>query len=75
MLLDDEKMKRIEQLKHNEELLFKTIDYLHNMLIKNNIGYFDELDIYKKYLGFNEEDLEYLCIRDLDLEKELENEN
>ena len=45
------------------------------MLIKNNIGYFDELDIYKKYLGFNEEDLEYLCIRDLDLEKELENEN
>ena len=67
-------IERIEQLKHNEELLFKTVSYLESLLIKNNIGYYEEIEIFKKYLGMNDEDLEYLGIKDYDLEEELKNE-
>lgn len=66
------KEERIEQLKHNEELLFKTLEYLSTLLVKNNVGYYEEIEIYKKYLGFNDKDLEYLGLRDYDLESESE---
>lgn len=67
-------IERIEQLKHNEELLFKTLSYLSNLLVKNNVGYYEEIDIYKKDLGMSEEDLDYLGLRDYDLEEELKRE-
>ena len=71
MYLDNEQLERIEQLKHNEELLFKVVSYVEELLINNNIGYTEEIEIFKKYLGMNEEDLEYLGIRDYELEREL----
>lgn len=68
-------LDRIEQLKHNEELLFKTLSYLSGLLVKNNVGYYEEIEIYKKYLGMSDADLEYLGLRDYDLEEELEERN
>ena len=70
MYLDDEGVKRLEQLKHNEEILFKVLDYMRNMFIKNNISYGDEIDIYKSKLGLTDEDLDYLCLRDEELEEQ-----
>lgn len=67
----NKELERIEQLKHNEDLLFKTLSYLSDLLVKNNVGYYEEIEIYKKYLGMSEEDLEYLGLRDYDLEEEL----
>ena len=69
--MNNENLKRIEQLKHNEELLFKVLSYLSELLVKNNVGYTEEIEIYKKYLGMSEEDLEYLGLRDYELEREL----
>ena len=69
MFLDDEGVKRLEQLKHNEEILFKVLDYMRNMFIKNNISYGDEIDIYKSKLGLTDEDLEYLDLKDEELEE------
>ena len=64
-------IERVEQLKHNEELLFKIVSYVEKMLIKNNVGYYEEIEIFKKNLGMSDEDLEYLGIRDYELEKEI----
>lgn len=69
MFLDDEGVKRLEQLKHNEEILFKVLDYMRDMFIKNNISYGDEIDIYKSKLGLTDEDLEYLDLKDDELEE------
>lgn len=70
-MYNEDFMKRVEQLKHNEELLFKVVSYVEELLIKNNVGYTEEIEIFKKYLGMNEEDLEYLGIRDYELEREI----
>lgn len=69
--MSSEELKRVEQLKHNEEILFKVLSFVSELLVKNNVGYFEEIEIYKNKLGMSEEDLEYLGLRDLDLEKEL----
>ena len=68
--LEEEKVKRIEQLKHNEELLFKTLSFLSEYLAKNNVGYYEEIDIYKK-IGFTDNDMEYFGLRDYELEREI----
>lgn len=68
--MEEEKRKRIEQLKHNEELLFKTLTFLSSYLVKDNVGYYDEIEIYKK-IGFTDEDMEYFGLRDYELEKEI----
>lgn len=67
---EEERRKRIEQLKHNEDLLFKTLTFLSDYLIKNNVGYNEEIDIYRK-IGYSEEDLEYFGLRDYELEREI----
>lgn len=67
---EEERNKRIEQLKHNEDLLFKTLSFLSSYLIENNVGYYEEIDIYKK-LGYTEEDLDYFGLRDYELEREI----
>lgn len=64
MILDAEGVKRLEQLKHNEDLLFKVIEYVE---CKLDLGYFEELNMFRK-IGFTEDDLEYLGIRDYDIE-------
>ena len=69
--MNKETLDRIEQLKHNEEILFKVLSYVSELLVKNNVGYYEEIEIYKNKLGMSEEDLEYLGLRDLDLEREL----
>lgn len=69
MIMNSEVLERVEQLKHNEDLLFKTLTFLSEYLVKNNVGYYEEIDIYKK-IGFTEQDLEYFGLRDYDLERE-----
>ncbi len=64
-------LERVEQLKHNEEILFKVLSFVSELLVKNNVGYFEEIEIYKNKLGMSDADLEYLGLRDLDLEEEL----
>lgn len=68
--MEEEKRKRIEQLKHNEELLFNTLTYFSEFMVKNGIGYYDEIEMYKK-IGFNDEDIEYFGLRDYELEREI----
>lgn len=68
MIFGEKEMQRVEQLKHNEEILFKVLGYLTEMFAKNNIGYYEEIEIYKNKLGLNDEDLEYLGIKDKQLE-------
>jgi hypothetical protein len=68
MIFGEKEMQRVEQLKHNEEILFKMVDYLSDMFAKNNVSYFEEIEIYTKKLGLNGEDLEYLGIKDKQLE-------
>ena len=67
--LEEERKNRIEQLKHNEELLFKTLTFLSNYLVRDNVDYYDEIETYKK-IGFTDEDLEYFGLRDYELENE-----
>ena len=61
--LEQEKRNRIEQLKHNEELLCNTLTYLSEFMVKNGIGYYDEIEMCKK-IGFTDEDIEYFGLRD-----------
>ena len=65
-------IERVEELKHNEELLFKVVSYVEELLIKNNVGYYEEIEIFKNKLGLSDSDLEYLGIRDYELEREIE---
>lgn len=62
-------IKRIEELKHHEELLFKTLTYLSKMLV-NIMGYEEEMKVYEE-IGFTKDDLNYFRIRDYDIEFEL----
>ena len=71
-MYNEDFMKRVEELKHNEELLFKVVSYVEELLIKNNVGYYEEIDILKNKLGLSDSDLEYLGIRDYELEREIE---
>ena len=71
-MYNEDFMKRVEELKHNEELLFKVVSYVEELLIKNNVGYYEEIDIFKNKLGLSDSDLEYLGIRDYELEREIE---
>ena len=68
--LEQEKRNRIEQLKHNEELLFNTLTYFSEFMAKNGVGYYDEIEMYKK-IGFTDEDIEYFGLRDYELEREI----
>ena len=68
--LEQEKINRIEQLKHNEELLFNTLTYFSEFMVKNGVGYYDEIEMYKK-IGFTDEDIEYFGLRDYELEREI----
>lgn len=68
--MEQEKRNRIEQLKHNEELLFNTLTYFSEFMVKNGIGYYDEIEMYKK-IGFTDEDIEYFGLRDYELEREI----
>lgn len=68
--LEQEKRDRIEQLKHNEELLFNTLTYFSEFMVKNGVGYYDEIEMYKK-IGFTDEDIEYFGLRDYELEREI----
>lgn len=70
--MNEDFMKRVEELKHNEELLFKVVSYVEELLIKNNVGYYEEIEIFKNKLGLSDSDLEYLGIRDYELEREIE---
>ena len=65
------KKERIEELKHHEELLFNTLSFLSSYLVKNNVGYYEELEQYKK-MGFNNEDFDFFGLRDYELEEEIE---
>lgn len=69
--LEEEKAKRIEQLKYNEKLLFKTLSFLSEYLANNNVGYYEEIDIYKK-IGFTDNDMEYFGLKDYELEREID---
>ena len=71
-MYNEDFMKIVEELKHNEELLFKVVSYVEELLIKNNVGYYEEIDILKNKLGLSDSDLEYLGIRDYELEREIE---
>lgn len=68
--LEQEKRNRIEQLKHNEELLFNTLTYFSEFMVKNGVGYYDKIEMYKK-IGFTDEDIEYFGLRDYELEREI----
>lgn len=68
--MEEEKRNRIEQLKHNEELLFNTLTYFSEFMVKNGVGYYDEIEMYKK-IGFTDEDIEYFGLRDYELEREI----
>ena len=68
--LEQEKRNRIEQLKHNEELLSNTLTYLSEFMVKNGVGYYDEIEMFKK-IGFTDEDIEYFGLRDYELEREI----
>ena len=39
-------------------------------MVKNGIGYYDEIEMYKK-IGFTDEDIEYFGLRDYELEREI----
>ena len=68
--LEQEKRNRIEQLKHNEEPLSNTLTYFSEFMVKNGVGYYDEIEMYKK-IGFTDEDIEYFGLRDYELEREI----
>lgn len=72
--LEQEKRNRIEQLKHNEEPLFNTLTYFSEFMVKNGIGYYDEIEMCKE-IGFTDdftdEDIEYFGLRDYELEREI----
>lgn len=68
--LEQEKRNRIEQLKHNEELLSNTLTYLSEFMAKSGVGYYDEIEMFKK-IGFTDEDIEYFGLRDYELEREI----
>lgn len=59
MILDSDKMKRIEELQRNEELLYNCINYLEELWRINDK---EEKENHFKYLGFTKEDIERLEI-------------
>ena len=69
--MNKNELDRIEELKRNEDLLYKLIEEFNCRLIKDDIGYFESIDIFKK-IGFTEEELINFNIRDFDFENELE---
>lgn len=58
-----EELRRVEELKHHEQLLFNTIGILEGVLCNHNIGYETEKELFEK-AGFTKNDFEYFGILD-----------
>ena len=71
MIIDEKKLKRIEELKHNEELLANCISYLWEIWNNEDL---DAIERSFRRLGFTDKDLEYWEIKQEieNIKKELE---
>lgn len=63
MVMSKEELERIEELKQNEDLFYKTINYLIELWDINETS--EEIIEHFKQIGFKDEDLERLGIKDL----------
>lgn len=70
LLLKDKEQAKKDNHKHTEELLKKTLTFLSSYLVDHNVGYYDEIDIYKK-IGFTKKDMEKYGLIDPELEREI----
>lgn len=71
MIIDEKKLKRIEELKHNEELLGNCISYLWEIWSNEDL---DTIERSFRRLDFTDKDLEYWEIKQEieNIKKELE---
>ena len=67
MIMGNEELKRVEELKHSEKLLFKILSILDADLWQKH-GYFGTMEIYRTKFGMTDKDLEYYGLIDYDME-------
>lgn len=53
------------------EIFDKLVALVDNLCIANNIRYFDEVELCKKYLGVSDNELIIMGIRDVEFEREV----